>query len=89
VNPTLLVEVLSRHTEEYDRREKFEHYKRVPSLREYVLVAFDDRAVEVWRRGDDGRWSSGASGAGDVAHLTSIGCTLAVDELYDAALERG
>ncbi len=88
VNPTLLVEVLSPRTEEYDRGEKFEHYKQLPSLREYVLVAVDTRAVEVWRRDDASQWSRAVSGAGDTARLASIGCALGVDELYDAALER-
>jgi Uma2 family endonuclease len=50
-NPTLLVEVLSASTEEYDRHEKFAHYKRIPSLCQYVLVSQDERRVEVWTRG--------------------------------------
>ena len=44
--------VLSRTTEEYDRGEKFEHYKRLPSIRQYVLVAHDKREIEVWSRGE-------------------------------------
>src|SRR5260370_27887624 len=57
-NPTLVVEVLSRSTEEYDRGDKFEHYKRSPSLREYVLVSHRDARVEVWTRGPDDTWSA-------------------------------
>ena len=55
-NPTLIVEVLSPSTESYDRGDKFEHYKCLPSLREYVLVSHRERRVEVWTRGDGG-WS--------------------------------
>jgi hypothetical protein len=40
-------EVLSRSTEEHDRGDKFEHYKHIPSLREYVLVSHRERSVEV------------------------------------------
>jgi len=46
LNPTLLIEVLSPSTESYDRGEKFEHYRRVESLVEYVLVAQDEPRVE-------------------------------------------
>ena len=46
-NPTLIVEVLSKSTEEYDRGDKFEHYKRIPSLQQYVLVSCRDREIEV------------------------------------------
>ena len=82
-NPTLVVEVLSPSTEEYDRGEKFEHYKRIASLRQYVLVAHDRREVEVWtREGDD--WARRVFGERDAAVLDSIGASLDVASLYDA-----
>ena len=87
VNPTVIVEVLSRHTEEYDRGEKFEHYKQVPSLREYVLIAFDERAIEVWARGTGTEWTRTVARAGGATRLASIGSTLEVDALYDSILE--
>ena len=86
-NPTLIVEVLSRSTEEYDRGDKFEHYKRLPSLREYVLVSHVARTLEVWTRGDVGAWTCTISAEGDVAELSSIGARLDVRELYEAAAE--
>ena len=49
-NPTVLVEVLSPGTAEYDRGGKLAHYKQIASLREVVLVAHDERLIEVWRR---------------------------------------
>lgn len=84
-NPALLVEVLSRSTEPYDRGDKFEHYKRLPSLRQYVLVSQAERRVEVWTRLPDGAWSCDASGDGEVARLDSVGAVVDVRELYDAA----
>src|SRR5271166_5473431 len=45
LNPTMIVEVLSDSTESYDRGRKFGHYRRLPSLREYVLVAQDEVKV--------------------------------------------
>jgi Uma2 family endonuclease len=86
-NPTLIVEVLSRSTEEYDRGEKFEHYKRLSSLREYVLVSPRERTVEVWTRGHAGEWARSLSREGEVAQLTAITATLDVRELYEAAAE--
>jgi Uma2 family endonuclease len=53
LNPALLVEVLSPSTEGYDRGAKFAHYRRLPSLQEYVLVSQDRARVERYaRRGD-------------------------------------
>jgi len=85
-NPTLIVEVLSKSTEEYDRGDKFEHYKRIPSLRQYVLVSYRAPEIEVWTRGTDG-WTSSTSGPGDRAELDSVGSHLDVTEAYKAADE--
>jgi Uma2 family endonuclease len=84
-NPTLIVEVLSRSTEEYDSGDKFEHYKTFPSLREYVLVFHRERSVEVRSRGEKG-WRTTVVREGAFAAL-SIGAQLDVRELYDAAAE--
>lgn len=83
-NPTLIVEVLSRSTEEYDRGDKFEHYKSVPSVREYVLVSHRERRLEVWSRGQDDGWTCSLVHDGGVARLTSIDAVLAVRDLYEA-----
>jgi Uma2 family endonuclease len=87
-NPTLIVEVLSRSTEEYDRGDKFEHYRSMPSLQQYVLVAHRSRSVEVSTRGADGTWRSVVVGAGQIAALPAIGAQLDVDALFDAATPR-
>ncbi len=63
-NPTVLFEVLSPGTEEYDRGEKREHYQQIEGLREYVLVAQDARKVDVWRRAGAGAWSHAEHAAG-------------------------
>jgi Uma2 family endonuclease len=73
--------VLSPSTEEYDRGEKLEHYQRIESLREVVLVAHDDWCVEVLRR-EGGRWTSTVAGRGEAVSLTSVGCELPVDDVY-------
>ncbi|MDI1479993.1 Uma2 family endonuclease [Polyangium sp. y55x31] len=86
-NPVVLVEVLSPSTEHYDRGEKFDNYKQIPSLREYVLVASEERKIEVVRREVDGSWSRHETVERGLAELTSIGCKLDLDEVYRNPLE--
>jgi Uma2 family endonuclease len=80
-NPIVLVEVLSPSTEEYDRGEKLEHYKQIPSLQEVVFVAHDARCLERVRREATGEWSSIRVESGSV-RLEAIGCDLPVDVVY-------
>jgi Uma2 family endonuclease len=86
-NPTVLVEVLSPSSEAYDRGRKFEKYRTLASLREYVLVAQDRPHVEVFRRGADGLWTLHEHRAGDTIELTSVGIRIAMDELYEGIPE--
>lgn len=78
-NPVLIVEVLSPSTEARDRGEKFEAYKHIGSLKEYVLVSQDVRRVEIRRRGEQG-WSAEVASAGET--FTLHGQVIAVDALY-------
>jgi Uma2 family endonuclease len=84
LNPTLIVEVLSESTKDYDRGEKFEHYRTLASLSEYVLIAQDKCHVEHFIRQPDHRWLlSETNRLEDTIHLSSIGCDLALPEVYD------
>jgi Uma2 family endonuclease len=56
LNPIVLIEVLSESTEAYDRGRKFEMYRRIPSLREYLLVSQWEPRLESFLRRDDGTW---------------------------------
>src|SRR2546430_451478 len=56
VNPTILIEVLSDSTEAYDRGRKFEHYRQIPTLREYLLVSQKEPRIEQFIKQTDGRW---------------------------------
>lgn len=87
-NPRLIVEVLSSSTEDYDRGEKFENYRRVSSLQAVVYVWQTEPRIEVRRRaGEGGDWVSTRYLIGATVPLESIGCALDVDEVYrDAAL---
>ena len=56
VNPTVVVEVLSDSTEAYDRGRKFENYRQMPSLREYLLVSQKEPRIEQFVRQENGQW---------------------------------
>lgn len=84
LNPTLLVEVLSESTKDYDRGGKFEHYRTLDSLTEYLLVAQDKAHVEHFVRQPDYRWIlSETNNLSDTITLEAIGCTLDLAEVYD------
>ena len=83
VNPTLIVEVLSPSTEAYDRGMKFDQYRRIASLREYVLVAQDSPRIERFLRNEDGTWNMAiVQGLEESIRLDSIGVTLPLAEVF-------
>ncbi len=84
LNPTLIVEVLSESTKDYDRGGKFEHYRSLASLSEYVLITQDKHHVEHFVRQSDNRWLlSETNRLEDTIHLSSIDCDLVLAEVYD------
>ncbi len=83
LNPQLIVEVLSESTEAYDRGEKFAHYRRLPTLSDYVLIAQNKVRVEHYVRQGRQWILAEADGWDDTIELTSIGCRLALCDLYD------
>ena len=83
LNPELIVEVLSESTRNYDRGDKFQQYRRIPSFREYLLVDQERVHVERHTKQSNGTWSLSETDAiGDVVQLESVGVTLAVSEIY-------
>ena len=81
-NPTVLIEILSPRTERYDRGAKFMQYRKLGSLREYVLVSQREAAVEVFRL-DNGHWVLYESrGEGTVLSLTSAGVEIPLRSIY-------
>jgi len=81
--PRLIIEVTSPGTERIDRSEKLVAYKRVKSLKEYVIVAQDRAQIEVFRRGRGDRWSwQVLTEPSDELKLESVGLTLTVAQVY-------
>jgi Uma2 family endonuclease len=83
LNPTVIIEVLSPSTERQDRGRKFEHYRAIESLREYILIAQDQRRIDHFTRQSDTLWTYASVGDAEGAlALPSVGCTLTLAEIY-------
>jgi Uma2 family endonuclease len=85
LNPTLVVEVLSRSTEAYDRGLKASYYRRIPSLRAYLLVAQDRPQLELHVRNAEGHWVISEAGPGQLLAIEPLDVVLAVDAIYPDA----
>ena len=84
LNPVVLVEVLSDSTEAYDRGKKFEHYRTIPSLKHYVLIAQDRVSIDCFSRNPDGGWVlTSCQALDDKVRLEAIESELAAAEVYD------
>jgi Uma2 family endonuclease len=87
LNPDVIIEVLSDSTENYDRGKKFENYRKIGSLKEYVLISQHTRKIEKFLKTEHRRWIWDET---DEEHkeiiLESVGCALNLDEVYDKVL---
>src|ERR1019366_3535572 len=84
LNPSLIVEVLSPSTEIYNRIRKFEHYRSVESVSEYLMLASERVSAELYPRQPDGRWLlTAVNRLEDSLDLESVGVRLALADLYE------
>ena len=83
-NPSVVVEVLSRSTEAFDRGDKWDAYQRLPSLSDYLLVAQTVAQIEHYQREVGGSWRYRRLEAGDTLTLSN-GATMAIDAVYEGA----
>jgi Uma2 family endonuclease len=83
INPQVIIEVLSKTTEKFDRGLKFEDYQRLESLKEYVLVSQDRLHVERFTRQTESTWEYWSSNdPDDTLVLTSIDCEVQLSDIY-------
>ncbi len=85
-NPEVVVEVLSRSTETYDRGEKWAAYQRLATLQDYLLLSQDAARIEHYQRGSGGAWEYRTLSAGETLTLSNGG-RISVDALYEGAFE--
>jgi Uma2 family endonuclease len=84
LNPTVIIEVLSESTEAYDRGLKFELYRSLESLSEYLLISSRRVSAELFTRQPDGRWLlTAVTRLEDSIDLPSVGCGLLLADLYE------
>jgi Uma2 family endonuclease len=84
LEPIVIAEVVSAKTEAYDRGDKFWHYRRIPSLKEFLLIAERKRLVEHYVRESANAWRySEYSRLSDVVDLPSVGCRVAIRAIYE------
>ena len=84
LNPSVIIEVLSDSTRDYDLGRKFQHYRTLSSLREYLMVAQDKPHIDHWLRQDENRGMlTEYNGLSQSITLPSIECVLALSEVYD------
>lgn len=83
LNPTVLIEVLSPSTADYDRTTKFAHYRTLESLSDYLLIAQAEPLVEHYQRQRNDQWLLTAYKALDaVVAVPSLGCDLLLADIY-------
>jgi len=83
-NPLVIVEVLSKSTESYDRGRKFDLYRELPSLREYLLISQETPHIERFVRQDDGTWNLAVfKGMDAEVELQSVNVKLALATVYN------
>ena len=84
LNPTVIIEVLSPSTEAYDRGAKFRRYRKIASLREYILITQDSPRIERYQLLESGIWGlSDAEGVDAQITIDSIQCTLSLADVYE------
>ena len=89
VNPTVVIEILSPSTASRDRGIKWQQYRRIPSLVDYLLVAQDQYRIEQWTRRSGDIWSTNIiEGLDGIVELASIGCRLELGDVYERVIIR-
>jgi Uma2 family endonuclease len=83
INPTVLIEILSPSTRDYDRGGKFKLYREIPTLKEYVLVDTDSILVEVFRINQSGHWELEEYKSPDtILQFTSLSISVTLKDIY-------
>ena len=84
LNPDVIIEVLSDSTESYDRGLKFENYRKLSSLKEYIMISQNKQKIEKYFKDENGNWILAESDEeSPTITFDSIDCQLSHPEVYD------
>lgn len=81
--PKIIIEVLSESTEHFDRGKKFQYYRTIPSLQEYILVSSQEYLVECFRRTKNDLWTLQTyEGLTAIAAIENLSINVALADIY-------
>ncbi|MDZ4718590.1 MAG: Uma2 family endonuclease [Roseiflexaceae bacterium] len=84
LNPMVLIEILSPSTERYDRGKKFQHYRTIETLQEYILIAQDEPYIDQYIRHANDMWLlSSVAPPAPTLTIASVGCTVLIADIYE------
>jgi Uma2 family endonuclease len=87
LNPTVLIEVLSESTKNYDRGDKFKLYRDIASLKEYILVDPDSIHIEAFHVNEHGNWELREYDAiTETLHINSVQAAITLGEIYNGTV---
>ena len=87
INPTIIFEVLSRSTRNYDRTTKFKLYRDIPTLKEYVMVETESVGIEAWHLNNKGHWElKEYKSLTDALLLPSVQVSVELKDIYDGSV---
>ena len=86
LNPSVLIEVLSKGTKNYDRGDKFKLYREIPTLKEYVLIDSESLSVEIFRLNENKHWElEEYKTDAESFEIKTINTNLSFDEVYEGS----
>lgn len=84
INPSVIIEILSKSTKDYDRGTKFTLYRSIKTLKEYILIDSTSISVELFIRRDDNSWNlTEFKNLSDSFHISTISLTIFLKDIYD------
>jgi Uma2 family endonuclease len=84
LNPTVIIEILSPSTRNYDKGGKFEFYKEIPTLKEYILADSESVNVTVWHINEKGNWElKEYKTADDLLRVNTLGLIIPLGDIYE------
>jgi Uma2 family endonuclease len=84
LNPTVIIEILSRSTKNYDRGDKFNLYRDIPTLKEYILVDSESIGVEAWHINESNHWElEEYKSINEMLAVKAVGIDMPLQEIYE------